>query len=126
MKCDPFPRNTFSEPLLNPFIMISFMVESEFPYTLRDVQGRTQHLKTLLKLMKGTGLSLSDAKKIDRLTKNPNLLRLGLSLMLLPEPLTTAVGLPLVAYSLSKRNTVELGEELASSYKELWRTLSNF
>jgi len=102
------------------------MVKSEFPYTLRDVQGRTQHLKTLLKLMKGTGLSLSDAKKIDRLTKNPNLLRLGLSLMLLPEPLTTAVGLPLVAYSLSKRNTVKLGEELASSYNELWRTLSNF
>jgi hypothetical protein len=102
------------------------MVKSEFPYTLRDVQGRTQHLKTLLELMEETGLSLSEAKKIDRLTKNPNLLRLGLSLMLLPEPLTTAVGLPLVAYSLSKRNTVKLGEELASSYNELWRTLSNF
>jgi len=102
------------------------MVEPEFPYTLRDVQGRIQHLKTLLELMEETGLSLSEAKKIDRLTKNPNLLRLGLSLMLLPEPLTTAVGLPLVAYSLSKRNTVKLGEELASSYNELWRTLSNF
>jgi hypothetical protein len=102
------------------------MVEPEFPYTLRDVRGRIQHLKTLLELMEETGLSLSEAKKIDRLTKNPNLLRLGLSLMLLPEPLTTAVGLPLIAYSLSKRNTVELGEELASSYNELWRTLSNF
>jgi len=101
-------------------------VEPEFPYTLKDVQGRIQHLKTLLKLMKETGLSLSDAKKINMLTKNPNLLRLGLSLMLLPEPLTTAVGLPLVAYSLSKRNTVELGVELASTYKELWRALSNF
>ncbi|MEM0271910.1 MAG: hypothetical protein QW514_05140 [Thermoprotei archaeon] len=97
-----------------------------FPYTLDEVQRRTEYLKILCDLMSEIKPILVEAKKMHKLSKNPNLLRAGLSLILLPEPFTSVVGIPLVAYSLSKRSTVNLGEELSSSYTQVWRALSCF
>jgi hypothetical protein len=79
---------------------------------------------TLMDAMTQTIVALRHARGVDKITKNPNLLRIGVGLTLLPEPLTTAVGVPLVAYSVSKKNSLRLGESLADAYKELWSSLS--
>jgi len=83
-----------------------------------------QNLELLLKTVTDVKSSVLAAKNVGTVTKHPYLLKLGLSLTLLPEPFTTALGLPIVAYSLSKRNTVGVGEEMRRSYAELWSALS--
>lgn len=94
------------------------------PYTRENVLRRAENLKALFSTAKGLRDTLSKAKNVATTTKRPSVLKIGVGLMLLPEPLTTAAGLPLVLYALSKKNALGLGEGLSHSYSELWRSLS--
>lgn len=94
------------------------------PYTREDILSRTENLEALLLSAKGLRETLFKVKNVATTTKRPSIFKIGVSLMLLPEPLTTLVGLPLVLYALSEKNALRLGEGLSHSYSELWRTLS--
>lgn len=100
------------------------MPTTSFPYKVEDVVKRTQQLGLLLAAARGLEHSLVKVKSAIKVAKHPNLFRVGAALVLLPEPVTTLVGLPIVAYSLSQRNSLRLGDLLAQSYSELWGTLS--
>lgn len=80
-------------------------------------------MELLLRVAKELRAVASKTKGAMVYTKNPRLLKVGLGLIALPEPVTTAIGLPIVAYALAKNSSVKLGEELARSYLELWRVL---
>jgi hypothetical protein len=66
----------------------------------------------------------SPTKSIRTFPKNHHLVKVGAALTVAPEPLTTVLGVSLIAIASSGKNQAKLGKEISRLYDAFWSKAS--